>query len=70
MYYLRESIRREQLLQCLDVYIINDPGMRENDLNAIKRRCSSVLENTTFVHALQTSKKTGRISAPMKFCED
>ena len=57
MYYLRESVRREQLLQCLDVYIINDPSMRENDLNAIKRRCSLVLRNTTFVNALQTSRK-------------
>ena len=57
MYYLSEAVNIKRLLQYIDVLIIEDSGMRENDLNAIKRRCFSVFENRMFREALQSSKK-------------
>ena len=54
MYYLIQFVDKEILKQCLDVYILDDPGMRENDLQDIYRRINMVFKDKMYRKNIDT----------------
>ncbi len=54
MYYLIQFVDKEKLKQCLDVYILDDPGMRENDLQDIYRRINMVFNDKMYRKNIDT----------------
>ena len=54
MYYLIQFVDKEKLKQCLDVYILDDPGMRENDLQDIYRRINMVFKDKMYRKNIDT----------------
>lgn len=36
--YLSEYVDKDRLMKCLNTYIFSEPGMRENDMNAVIKR--------------------------------
>ncbi len=54
MYYLIQFVDKEKLKQCLDVYILDDPGMRENELQDIYRRINMVFNDKMYRKNIDT----------------
>ena len=54
MYYLIQFVDKEKLKQCLDVYILDDFGMRENDLQDIYRRINMVFKDKMYRKNIDT----------------
>lgn len=48
-----------KLLKCLETYIFMDLGMKENNMEDIIRRVSTILNNRTFQNWLNTPKRNG-----------
>lgn len=57
IYYLLGLADREKLLQCFDILIFSDPGMRENDMGDILRRVESTFASKRYLDRLKSSKK-------------
>ena len=45
IYYLIQHSEQEKLEKCISVYILDDPGMRENDMQEIYSRISKVFKD-------------------------
>lgn len=67
--YLSESVDYERLLQCIHTYILDDPGMFENDMNDIRRRIRKVFADKEFSRSVENSGKDNwlRIKATVAF---
>ncbi|MCR4651893.1 MAG: nucleotidyl transferase AbiEii/AbiGii toxin family protein [Lachnospiraceae bacterium] len=57
MYYLAPTIDTAKLAQCLDTFIINDPGMKENNMNSIIRRITNTFSSNNYITKLTASNK-------------
>lgn len=57
MFYLTSKLDSQKLLQCLDEFIISDPGMKENDMGAIVRRVTRTVSSKRYLDKLIDSKK-------------
>ena len=57
MYYLSDKVDLRKLSQCLDTFIISDPGMKENDMNAVVRRITRTFSSKRYIDRLLSSKK-------------
>ena len=57
MFYLTNKIDTQKLLQCLDTFVISDPGMKENDMNAVVRRITRTFSSQRYISRLINSKK-------------
>ena len=53
----REQMNEEKLSQCLQTFIFDDPGMRENDMHAIIKRMEFVFADKAYVQRVDTSDK-------------
>lgn len=53
--YLSEHINPDKLGRCIDTYILTDPGMKENDIEAIQRRVQQTFRNRTYRQRLERS---------------
>ena len=42
--YLSEYVDTESLMKCIPTYILDDPQMRENDMDAVRRRVRRIFE--------------------------
>ena len=42
--YLSEYVDTESLMKCIHTYILDDPQMRENDMDAVRRRVRRIFE--------------------------
>lgn len=57
MYYLSDKIDNKKLSRYLDTLIISDPGMKENDMNAVVRRITRTFSSKRYIDKLNDSKK-------------
>ncbi|MBR1757423.1 MAG: nucleotidyl transferase AbiEii/AbiGii toxin family protein [Lachnospiraceae bacterium] len=57
MCYLSNLLNRDSLKICLNTYIFSDPGMREKDLDDIRRRIRSTFASEQYRNRLSKSKK-------------
>lgn len=57
MYYQCGKMDKEKLYQCLRTFIFDDPGMRENDMNAIVKRVEFVFRDKTYEQRVDKSDK-------------
>ena len=57
MYYQCGKMSKVKLLRCLQTYIFNDPGMRENDMNAIIKRVDYIFHSKTYKQRVNMSDK-------------
>ena len=56
--YMDENAEaKDKLKMCLDTVILNDPGMRENSMQDIKRRINNTFATRQYVSRLSNSKK-------------
>lgn len=55
--YLSEYVNSERLLKYIHTYILDDPGMFENDIDDIKRRVKKVFCDRDFVKTVENSGK-------------
>lgn len=67
--YLSDDVDRERLLQCIRTYILDDPGMFENDMNDVRRRVGKVFADRGFAKSVEKSGKDNwlRIKASVAF---
>lgn len=57
LYWLSQSVNKTQLLNCFDVLIFSDQGMRENSVSDILNRVKMVFANSEYRKRLTASKK-------------
>ena len=67
--YLTEYVDRERLQNCLKTYILDDEKIRENDMDAIRRRISRTFGNRTYRSNVEGSEKANwlRIKTAVAF---
>ena len=58
MCYLSDHLDRQRLAQCLNTYILSDPGMRENDMDAILARVQRTFADRTYRQRLERSRSS------------
>lgn len=54
LYYLFHHVDKGKLKKCLSTFILDDPGMRENDMSGVYRRISMVFKDKMFRNNLKT----------------
>lgn len=57
MHYLSGLVDREKLAECFDILIFSDEGMREKNMDDIRKRVSRSFANRLYVTRLVRSKK-------------
>ena len=57
MCYLSDLLDRERLMACVDVYIFSDSGMREQNMQDIRRRIQKTFSSDQYLRNLRVSKK-------------
>lgn len=53
--YLKEHVDMVRLAECIKVYIIDDPSMRERDMDSVRQRISVTFANRRFRNNLEHS---------------
>ena len=54
-YYLKDYVDLKRLKKCIKIYIIDEPAMREKNMDDIRKRISVTLNNRQFVTNLERS---------------
>ncbi len=57
IYYLLGLVDREKLMQCFDILIFSDPGMRENNTTDIVKRVENTFRSKQYIDRLKSSRK-------------
>lgn len=57
MCYLSDMVNRDKMMNCLDTFIFNDSGMRENNMQDIRRRVRNTFGSSRYVFRLSNSRK-------------
>ena len=57
MYYLKDRLDRDRFKMCLDEYIFDDPGMKENTMDDVVKRLERTVGSTRYVSRLSGSDK-------------
>ena len=67
--YLSDYVDHERLLLCIRTYILDDPGMFENDMDDVRRRVGKVFADRGFAKSVENSGKDNwlRIKASVAF---
>lgn len=67
--YLSDYVENERTMKCVHTYILDDPGMRENDMSAVIRRVEKVFGDKEFKNSVEHSGKDNwlRIKASVAF---
>ncbi|MCD8120425.1 MAG: nucleotidyl transferase AbiEii/AbiGii toxin family protein [Lachnospiraceae bacterium] len=53
--YLKEHVEMTRLAECIKVYIIDEPSMRERDMNGIQKRVDTTFSNRRFRNNVENS---------------
>ena len=64
MCYLAERVEQTRLIQCIDTYILSDPGMKENDIAAIRARIHRTLIDRMYRQRLERSRSANWMDIP------
>ena len=57
IYYLCGLVDDEKMKHCMDTLIYSDDGMKENNIEDIRRRVSNTFRNQTYINRLKSSRK-------------
>ena len=57
MFYFIDKVDTQKLLQCLNTFVISDPDMKENDIDAVIRRITNTFSSKKYIDRLTKSKK-------------
>ncbi|MBR5799012.1 MAG: nucleotidyl transferase AbiEii/AbiGii toxin family protein [Lachnospiraceae bacterium] len=57
MYYHCGKMNEDKLFQCLQIFIFDDSGMRENDMDAVVKRLEFVFSDKAYAQRVNTSDK-------------
>ncbi len=57
MFYLTDKVDTKKLLHCLNTFVISDPRMKENDMDAVVRRVIRTFSSKRYIDRLADSKK-------------
>ena len=66
MCYLSEYVNIPRLRDCLRELIFSDPGMRENNMEDVRRRITRTFESETYVKNLAASRHNWLAEEPRK----
>ena len=58
MCYLSDHVDRQRLEQCMNTYIFSDPGMRENDMVAVRARVQRTFADRAYRQRLERSRSS------------
>ena len=58
MAYLSDHLDRHRLMKYIDAYILSDPGMRENDMDAIRTRVQRTFADRPYRQRLERSRSS------------
>ena len=58
MCYLSDRVDRQRLEQCMNTYIFSDPGMRENDMDAVRARVQRTFADRAYRQRLERSRSS------------
>ena len=56
LYYLRNKLNYKEISKCLDVFVFEDEGMRENTVDDIIKRLRRIEDDNKFLNELKKSK--------------
>ena len=56
--YLSDHVDRQRLEKCMNTYIFSDPGMRENDMDALVARVQRTFSDQTYRQRLERSRSS------------
>lgn len=67
--YLSESVKKDALMKCIHTYILDDEGMRENDMASVILRVEKVFSDKEFRRTVENSGRDNwlRIKASVVF---
>lgn len=67
--YLSDYVNKEGVLKCIHTYILDDPEMRENNMDAVIRRVDKIFKDKDFKSAVENSGRDNwlRIKASVAF---
>lgn len=57
MFFLSQDSDKESLMECIESYILNDPNMREDNIEAIEQRVKNSFRDQLFLKRLETTDK-------------
>lgn len=57
MYYLKDYVDAEKLLQCITILIFDDTQMRENSMEDIIRRVENSFKDKRYLERISTSRQ-------------
>lgn len=57
MYYLKDHIQKEKLLNSLEIYIFSDEGMKENSISDVEKRLQRVFADKRYKQTLDKCDK-------------
>lgn len=69
IYWLSQTVNKKALIQCFDTFIFSDKGMKENTIDDIRNRISTVLSNPKYRKKLAASKKNWLDKSDVEACE-
>ena len=55
--YLADYVDPKRLKECMDTYIFNDPGMRENEMQAVLRRVNRTFSDRLYRQNIERSRR-------------
>ncbi len=74
LYYLSNFVNKDRLMECLHTYILDDPGMRENDMNEILNRVNRTFSDRLYWRNIERSRRNNwlnvRVSDAFKAITD
>lgn len=53
--YLTDYVNLEKLMMCVHTYILDDPGMRENDMISVRNRVERIFNDKDFKRSVENS---------------
>ena len=62
---LTDCVDRERLMQCMDMYIFRDPGMRETEMAAVLRRVNRTFSDRLYRQNIERSKRYNWMGIPV-----
>jgi len=53
--YLKDHVERKRLMECIQIYIFDEPAMKEKNMGDIRRRISATFKNRQFRTSVESS---------------
>ena len=57
LYYLKDNMDVDDLKKCINEFVIEDPGMRENDMQMVVSRFENSTDDEDYIQGLEMTDK-------------